>query len=112
MSEEENSAFGASVFKALKAKSVKQKAKSVKQDVLSPIFRATVFPDRSSNKGKTEDMVADTGCTKTIVGAEICRELGITIRPLTSGLHIKDASGNRLNIIGTAAFYISSPQVL
>ena len=104
MSEEDHTKFGDSVFKALKAKTAKTQS--------SPLFRATVFPSRQSNKGREEDLCADTGCTKPIVGAEICREQKIHIQPLAGGMTITDASGNKLNIIGTAVFYIQSNQVL
>ena len=96
MSEEDHNKFGDSVFKALKAKTAKTQS--------SPLFRATVFPSRQSNKGREEDLCADTGCTKPIVGAEICREQKIHIQPLAGGMTITDASGNKLNIIGTAVF--------
>ena len=46
------------------------------------------------------------------MGAVVCKEQNIHIQPLSRNLTIRDASGNSLNIIGTAVFYIASHQVL
>ena len=104
MSSDEHAEFGDSVFKALKVK------KAGSQN--SPLFRATVYPNRESTRGQEEEFCADTGCTKPIVGAIVCKEQNIHIKPLDRTLVIRDASGNALNIIGTAVFYIASHQVL
>ena len=104
MSEEDIEALGESIFSALKAKSAKESD--------SPIFKGKVFPTRQSNKGLYEDLVCDSGCTKTIVSKQICKDLNIQIKPLSSNMSITDASGRCLNIIGTAKMYISNTQVL
>ena len=96
MSEEEHAKFGDSVFQSLKVKTAKAQS--------SPLLRAKIFPSRHSNGGTEEDMCADTGCTKPIIGTEICREQKISIQPLAGGMVIADASGNKLNIIGTSVF--------
>jgi hypothetical protein len=46
------------------------------------------------------------------MGAETCREQKIHIPPLSGAMRITDASGIKLHIIETAAFYIQSPQAL
>lgn len=102
MSEEEATEFAESISKAL--------ARKASETSNSPIFKAEITPSRTAENGRMEDLVADTGCTKPIVGAQICRDNKIPIIPLT-GLKITDASGNYLNICGTAEFYVKS-QVL
>ena len=102
MNTEEATDFAESVTKALAAKKPGTPN--------SPIFRAEVTPNRNSERGRTEDLVADTGCTRSIIGAKICKDNGITVYPL-AGMKITDASGNLLKIVGTCEFYILS-QVL
>ena len=104
MSKEDIEALGQSIFSVLKAKSAKETD--------SPILKGKVFSTRKSTKGLYEDLVCDSGCTKTIVSKQICQDLTIQISPLSSSMIITDASGNSLNIIGTAKFYISNTQVL
>ena len=103
MSDGQREEFGDSVFQAMSVKTAKA--------TNSPIFRAEVYNSRTSTRGKEEELCADTGCTKPIVGAVICKEQRIPIRPLSNSMTITDASGNQLNIVGTASFYIKS-QVL
>ena len=91
MSEGEIEALGESIFSALKAKSAKESD--------SPILKGKVFPTRQSNKGLYEDLVCDSGCTKTIVSKQICQDLNIQIKRLLSSMLITDASGRSLNII-------------
>ena len=98
MSAGQKEEFGDSVFQALTVKTAKA--------TNSPIFRAEIFNSRNSTRGKEEDLCADTGCTKPIVGSVICKEQKIPIKPLTNGMVITDASGNCLNIVGTCVFYI------
>ena len=104
MSDGQREEFGDSVFKALSVKTARA--------TNSPIFRAEVFNSRTSTRGQEEELCADTGCTKPIVGSLICKEQRIPIRPLSSSMVITDASGNRLNIVCTVTFYIRSSQVL
>ena len=66
MSEAEHAKFGDSVFQSLKVKTAKAHN--------SPLFRAKIFNNRNSNRGMEEDMCADTGCTKPIIRAMICKE--------------------------------------
>ena len=80
MSSDEHAEFGDSIFKALKVK------KAGSQN--SPLFRATVYPDRQSTRGQEEEFCADTGCTKPIVGAMVCKEQNIHIQPLNINLII------------------------
>lgn len=100
LNEMEATILGESISKALVAKSNP-----------SPLLKAEVFANRSMVRGRMEDLIMDTGCTKSVVGAALCRENKLPIFPV-SGIKITDASGNYLNIIGSTEFYISSPQVL
>ena len=101
MSEEESTELATSITSALARKAAGNS---------SPVFKAEVTPTRTAEKGRMEDLVADTGCTKNIVGADICRDNCIKITPL-EGMKITDAAGNYLNISGTAEFFVKS-QVL
>ena len=64
MSDGQKEEFGDSVFQALSVKSARA--------TISQVFRAKVFNSRTSTRGKEEELCADTGCTKPIVGAVIC----------------------------------------
>ena len=98
MSEGQREEFGDSVFQALSVKSARATS--------SPVFRAEVFNSRTSTRGKTEELCADTYIP--IIGAVICREQKIPIRPLSNNMTITDASGRALNIVGTSTFYVKS----
>ena len=100
MSAGQKEEFGDSVFQALSVKSAKASS--------SPVFQAEVFNSRTSTKGKTEELCADTGCSKPIIGAAICKEQKIPIKPLNNNMTITDASGRALNIVGTSTFFVKS----
>ena len=87
------------------------KSKSAK-DEDSPVRKGKIYANRKTNRGSFEDLVCDSGCTKSIVSKTICQDLNIPISPLSSNMIITDASGNSLNIIGTAKFYIANLKVL
>ena len=59
------------------------KVKSAKESD-SPILKGKVFPTRQSNKGLYEDLVCDSGCTKTVVSKQISKDLDIQIKALSS----------------------------
>ena len=88
-----------------------EKCLSAKSAGNSADFVADIFPSRTSKNFSTETVIADTGCSKTICGEMIAKELGSTIKPLDAPIKITSATGARLNIIGTATLYVSLPQV-
>ena len=100
MLENEQIALGRSIFSALKAKSAKESD--------SPILRGKVYHSRHSNKYLSEDLVADTGCTKPIISEDIVKDLNVQVKPLSKNMTIVDASGRSLDITGTVKLYVSS----
>merc|ERR1711888_2683 len=85
-------------------------AKSAKGK-LSPILQGQIYKKRCDTFYKTENMLADTGCSYNICGEQICRDLKIRIFPFRNNMQIMDASGNYLKLIGSAVLYIGT-QVL
>ena len=61
--------------------------------------------------GSLENIVCDSGCSFPVVSEKIVSRLGIKIRPFSSNFKIVDASGNSLQLRGTAVLYITT-QVL
>jgi len=55
---------------------------------------------------KLERLLLDSGAQVNIVGETIAREAKIKIFKLTKDRFVTEASGNRLNIIGTCEFYV------
>ena len=100
MLENEQITLGRSIFSALKAKSAKESD--------SPILRGKVYRSRHSNKYLSEDLVADTGCTKPIISEDIVKDLNLQVNPLSKNMTIVDASGRSLDITGTVKLYVSS----
>ena len=100
MLENEQIILGRSIFSALKAKSAKESD--------SPILRGKVYRSRHSNKYLSEDLVADTGCTKPIISEDIVKDLNLQVNPLSKNMTIVDASGRSLDITGTVKLYVSS----
>merc|ERR1712082_509323 len=86
-------------------------AKSVKGKVQNPILQGQIYKNRGDTFYKTENMLADTGCSYSICGEEIIRDLKIRIFPFRNKMQILDASGNYLKLIGSAILYIRT-QVL
>merc|ERR1711888_109984 len=85
-------------------------AKSAKGK-LSPILQGQIYKNRRDTFYKTENMLADTGCSYNICGEQICRDLRIRIFLFKNNMQIMDASGNFLKLIGSAVLYIGT-QVL
>ena len=104
MTKDDIDALSQSIFSVLKAKSAKD------QD--SPIIKGKIYANRKTNRGSFEDLVCDSGCTKSIISKTICQDQNIPITPLSSYMIITNASGNSLNIIGTAKVYIENLKVL
>ena len=75
-----------------------------------PLMKGEVFATRTSKAGSQEDLIADTGFTIPIIGAELCRKKKIPISPML-GLKVVDAGGKLLPIVGYATFYVEIPQV-
>ena len=85
-------------------------AKSAKGK-LSPILQGQIYKNRCDTFYKTENMLADTGCSYNICGEQIIRDLKIRIFPFRNKMQILDASGNYLKLIGSAVLYVRT-QVL
>merc|ERR1711888_547617 len=78
---------------------------------LSPILQGQIYKKRGNTFYKTENMLADTGCSYNICGEQIIRDVGIIIFPFRNKMQILDASGNYLKLIGSAVLYVRT-QVL
>jgi hypothetical protein len=103
MLEDEKIALGRSIFSAMKAKSARVSD--------SPVLRGKVNRNRHSNNYLSEELIADTECTKPVISEEIVKDLNLQVKPLSNSRTILDASGRCLDITGTTKLFVSS-QVL
>ena len=68
--------------------------------------------NKNGKEGSQEKLIADTGCSFPIVNSQIVEKLGIKVKPFTRQVNIIEASGNSLNLLGSAKLFIQIPQVL
>ena len=71
-----------------------------------------VSKNKNGKEGSKEKLIADTGCSFPVVNSHIVEELGIKVKPFTRKVTIIEASGNSLNLLGSAKLFIQIPQVL
>ena len=86
------------------------KACTAKTSEASPVMKGIIYKHKNGHSGSTEKCIADTGCSFSIINSQIVHKLNIKVRPFNHPINIIEASGNSLNLEGSAKFYI--PQVL
>ena len=88
------------------------KACTAKISESSPVMKGIIYKHKNDHSGSTEKCIADTGCSFSIINSQIVHKLNIKVRPFNHPINIVKASGNSLNLEGSAKFYIKVPQVL
>ena len=88
------------------------KACTAKTSESSPVMKGIISKHKNGHSGSTEKCIADTGCSFSIINSQIVHKLNIKVRPFNHPINIIEASGNSLNLEGSAKFYIKVPQVL
>ena len=88
------------------------KACTAKTSEAPPVMKGIIYKHKNGHSGSTERCIADTGCSFSIINSQIVHKLNIKVRPFNHPINIIEASGNSLNLEGSAKFYIKVPQVL
>ena len=88
------------------------KACTAKTSESSPVLKGIIYKHKNYHSGSTEKCIADTGCSFSIINIQIVHKLNIKERHFNHPINIIEASGNSLNLGGSANFYINVPQVL
>ena len=89
------------------------KACTAKTSESSPVLKGIIYKHKNDHsENSTERCIADTGCSFSIINSQIIHKLGIKVRPFKNPINIVEASGNSLDLEGSAKFYIKVPQVL
>ena len=86
-------------------------AKSAKGGNLNTIIQGKCFKRRLDKFFVLENMLADTGFSYNICSEQICKDLRVRIYPFKREMSILDASGNLLQLLGSACLYVKT-QVL
>ena len=89
------------------------KACTAKTNEASPVLKGIIYKHKNDHsENSTERCIADTGCSFSNINSQIIPKLGIKVRPFKNPINIVEASGNSLDLEGSAKFYIKVPQVL
>ena len=88
------------------------KACTAKTSEASLVMKRIVSKHKNCKPGSQERLIADTGCSFPIINSHIVHKLNIRVRPFNHPINIIEASGNSLNLEGSARLFIKIPQVL
>ena len=78
------------------------KAYIAKNNEASPAMQGIVSKHKNGKGGSQEKLIADTGCSFPIINSQFVGKLGIKVKPFTRQVNIIEASGNSLNLLGSA----------
>ena len=95
--------------------SVREQAKTctAKTSESSPVLKGMIYyKHKNDHSGSTEKCIADTGCSFSIINSQIVHKLNIKVRLFNHPINIVEASGNSLNLEGSAKYYVKVHQVL
>ena len=87
------------------------KARIAKNSEASPVMKGMVSKHKNDKGASQERLIADTGCSVPIINSQIVEKLNIKVKPFTRQVNIIEASGNSLNLLGSARLFIKIPQV-
>ena len=88
------------------------KACTAKTSESSPVMKGIVSKHKNCQPGSQERLLANTGCSFPIINSQIVHKLNIKVRPFNHPINIIEASGNSLNLEGSARLFIKIPQAL
>ena len=100
MSIEESKAWGKQVFSALKAKSARAED--------NPVVRAIVHSKLHGGRSTSADTIMDSGCTYPLTTMLVAEAIKKKVQTLTRELIIVEASGKKLEILGTVKFNLEA----
>ena len=84
---------------------------TAKSSEASPVMKGIVSKHKTCQPGSQERLIADTGCSFPIINSQIVHKLNIKVRPFNHPINIIEASGNSLNLEGSARLFIKIPQI-
>ena len=87
-------------------------ALTARSNEASPVMQGIVSKHKNCQPGSQERLIADTGCSFPIINSQIVEKHNIKIIPFARKVNIFEASGNSLNLLGSARLFIKIPQVL